>query len=386
MASFPVRTFLRIIFFILNGIVVVGLLLASAAPLLPPSSFSLAAFCGLLFEPLFWTNIICALLWLFTHHKRYSLFSLCAAALAIVPFRITYSHSFRQLPGDETAQHSLTLLTYNTHQCQNAKKTPQNDVLQYVKESGADIVFLQEYEVRKAGNALTFAEAKDFLTEVYPYTYFDFSIYNNRRQYGLAVFSRYPLENKRTIRYESRANISDLCDVIVGADTFRLFNNHLESNRFTSNDFEGLTDERPTGSSIWRSFERLTSKMRAAYSSRAEEVKRVQEEIAASPYPVIIAGDKNHGSAMESEFPNKSGYANTSNPEHESNSYKPAFSVIVVSQNAPTPPTPNELNYNGTNQALVTEGGCRTVFLPVHASHPDTPIASETNNSAGYSA
>ena len=293
MASFPVRTFLRIIFFILNGIVVVGLLLASAAPLLPPSSFSLAAFCGLLFEPLFWTNIICALLWLFTHHKRYSLFSLCAAALAIVPFRITYSHSFRQLPGDETAQHSLTLLTYNTHQCQNAKKTPQNDVLQYVKESGADIVFLQEYEVRKAGNALTFAEAKDFLAEVYPYTYFDFSIYNNRRQYGLAVFSRYPLENKRTIRYESRANISDLCDVIVGADTFRLFNNHLESNRFTSNDFEGLTDERPTGSSIWRSFERLTSKMRAAYSSRAEEVKRVQEEIAASPYPVIIAGDMN---------------------------------------------------------------------------------------------
>lgn len=69
-----------------------------------------------------------------------------------------------------------------------------------------------------------------------------------------------------------------------------------------------------------------------------------------------VAGDKNHGSAMESEFPNKSGYANTSNPEHESNSYKPAFSVIVISSTAPTPPTPNELNYTGGDQALVTEG------------------------------
>ena len=73
-----------------------------------------------------------------------------------------------------------------------------------------------------------------------------------------------------------------------------------------------------------------------------------------------VAGDKNHGNAMESEFPNKSGYANTTNPEHASNSYKPAYSVIIVSNAAPIPPTPNELSYNGEDQALVTAGSATT--------------------------
>ncbi len=69
-----------------------------------------------------------------------------------------------------------------------------------------------------------------------------------------------------------------------------------------------------------------------------------------------VAGDKNHGNAMESEFPNKTGYAITDNPEHESNSYKPAYSVIVVSNTAPVPPVAKTLTYNGDDQELVTAG------------------------------
>lgn len=73
-----------------------------------------------------------------------------------------------------------------------------------------------------------------------------------------------------------------------------------------------------------------------------------------------VAGDKNHGNAMATEFPNKSGYANTTNPEHESNSYKPAFSVIVVSKTAPTPPVAKTLTYNSQDQELVEAGSATT--------------------------
>ncbi len=287
------RFVLRIILVVVHCIIIIGLLLATVSPLVNPGWFAVPAYCGLLFESLFPANILCGLLWLFTHHKCYSIGSVIAAILAIVPLARTFSHSFCQKSEIDGEKHRLTLLTYNTHLCQNARKTPQNEVLGYVKESGADIVFLQEYEVRKIKTALTFEEAKSYLADTYPYTYFDFSIYNSRRQYGLALFSRYPLINKRTIRYESKANISDCCDVVVGADTFRLFNNHLESNRFSYSDIEPLTDERVTGSGVWRSFMRLTRKLREAYSYRAREVETVREEIAASPHPVIIAGDMN---------------------------------------------------------------------------------------------
>ena len=184
-------------------------------------------------------------------------------------------------------------MTYNTHQCQHARKTPGNDALRFVRESGADIVFLQEYEVHKNADYLTFEEAKTYLAEQYPYTYFDFAVYNKRRQYGVAVFSRYPLINKQTIRYESRANISNRCDVVVGTDTFRLFNNHLESNRVDNADLDPLTVERLSGDNMRRSLSTVTRKMSEAYRSRATEVQRVREEIAASPYPVIVAGDMN---------------------------------------------------------------------------------------------
>ena len=71
-----------------------------------------------------------------------------------------------------------------------------------------------------------------------------------------------------------------------------------------------------------------------------------------------VAGDKNHGDAMASEFPNSTGYAYTddSTSTWESKNYKPAFSVIVISKDFTDPPTGKKLTYNTTEQKLVNEG------------------------------
>ena len=71
-----------------------------------------------------------------------------------------------------------------------------------------------------------------------------------------------------------------------------------------------------------------------------------------------VAGDNNHGDAMESEFPNSTGYAYTddSNSTWDSKNYKPAFSVIVISKDFTDPPTGKKLTYNTTEQQLVNAG------------------------------
>lgn len=292
---------LRVLLLAISLLLAIGLLLACLAQVVPPDKFHCAAFCGVLFAPLFWGNVLCAVLWIFSSKRIYGLLPLIFILISLPALFKTYSHGTplttegKCSPTDSNPESvkQLSVLTYNTHQCQMARKTPYNEVLRYVRESGADIVFLQEYEVRKNNNQLTFSDARQYLEDTYHYTYFDFALYNNFRQYGIAVFSRYPLINKRTIRYESAANISDCCDVIVGSDTIRLFNNHLESNRLTADDIGGVTDEKLSSEGVRRSFVNLTEKMRKAYKYRAHEVKTVSAEIAASPYPVIVAGDMN---------------------------------------------------------------------------------------------
>ncbi len=190
-------------------------------------------------------------------------------------------------PKDNYAHH-LSVLTYNTHQMGMYEKAHQNRVIRYLQRQDADIICLQEVDVYKNEKYLTLPELRKAL-EKYPYTYFDFKIYNKRHQYGLAVFSKYPLSNKNTIRYSSRGNISDYCDVAVGKDTFRLFNNHLESNRLEIKDLPDSIES----SALVESAQRISDKLESARKIRQLQAEAIREEISKSPYPVIMAGDFN---------------------------------------------------------------------------------------------
>ncbi len=182
----------------------------------------------------------------------------------------------------------LSVLTYNTHQMGMYEKAHQNRVIRYLQKQEADIICLQEVDVYKNDKYLTLPELRKALDK-YGYTYFDFKIYNKRHQYGLAVFSKYPLINKNTIRYSSRGNISDYCDVVVNNDTFRLFNNHLESNRLELKD---LPDSIKS-TALKESAQRISDKLESARKIRQVQAKAIRAEIERSPYPVIVAGDFN---------------------------------------------------------------------------------------------
>ena len=159
-------------------------------------------------------------------------------------------------------------------------RPPENQVLQYLSSQDADIVCLQEVDVYKSGKFLTLADVKQVMSRKYPYSYLDFSNYDSRHQFGTMVWSKYPLINKQSIHYENKtANLSNRCDVVVGTDTFRLLNNHLESYSFIASDLE--------------SFDKLEEKWKRAIPLRNKQAQIVRQEIEASPYPVIVVGDFN---------------------------------------------------------------------------------------------
>lgn len=196
------------------------------------------------------------------------------------------SHGFLYPSGSHPAADSLTILTFNTHSMGQARKTPDNNVIRFLRQTDADILCLQEVDVYKSDRHLTLSELKSALDR-YPYTYFDFKVYNSRHQFGNAVFSKYPLINKHTIRYPSRANISSCCDILFGQDTIRLFTNHLESYRFTESELDSVVAHPFQADTVIR------RKAMSASRSRFRQARIVADSVDASPYPVILVGDLN---------------------------------------------------------------------------------------------
>lgn len=181
--------------------------------------------------------------------------------------------------------HSLTVLTLNTQTMGWAAKAEDNKVIRYLRQSDADVMCLQEVLVRKSAGTLTLNELKRAFPD-YPYTYFDFKVYNRYKQFGNVVFSKYPLLNKHTIRYDSRSNITSCCDINVQGDTLRLFINHLESNKIREDIDSAMLNRSFKDSPMWE-------KIRSAGTIRLRQAQTVNDSVQASPYPVIVVGDFN---------------------------------------------------------------------------------------------
>lgn len=294
MARF-LHAILHLVWMAFNLIWVFALLLADLAMWISPTSSRLMVLAGIAFLVLFFANLFFAFTWLLSSHKSWCLVSILAVLVSLPALKSTYSH--HTVDDTETTAvgpHALRLLTYNTHLTQMVKKAKDNDILRYVKQSDADIVLLQEYEVRKQATWLTFEEARTYLKNEYPYSDFQFAVETGRRRYGTAIFSKYPLRNAARIPYTSAANSSSRCDVIVDADTFRLINNHLESNAFTEKDLSfDATGVDDMDDWMRSKGEGLLAKLTTAAARRSEQARVVRNEVDASPYPVILCGDFN---------------------------------------------------------------------------------------------
>lgn len=263
-------------------------LLASVLSVFVPASvLPIPTWFGLTFEWQIIAELVTGLPVLCSRYRRWSWLTLVVLVMSIMPISYTVSHKSLFISKCDLP-HSFTLMSYNTRLMGDVRKPKNNRVIQYIQRAEPDVVCLQEVEVSKSNAYLTLHELREAL-RVYPYTYFDFKIYNSRRQYGNAVFSKYPLINKHTLHYESRGNITSVCDIVLPTDTLRLYTNHLESNRLQHEDFViSATTEQTQATMAGTS-----AKLEQASEIRIHQAEAIREDAQQSPYPVLIVGDMN---------------------------------------------------------------------------------------------
>ena len=109
-------------------------------------------------------------------------------------------HSHKDVPREEV----LKVLTYNVMAFgyKNHTKIAPNKIIQYIANSDADIVCLQEYATAKSEKSLTASKIYDALS-MYPYRSVFYQSSTKFQSFGIAVFSKYPLSNSRMVKYDS---------------------------------------------------------------------------------------------------------------------------------------------------------------------------------------
>lgn len=255
----------------------IGLLGSYTSPYVNPNVFYPSSLLGLAYHYLLIANIILFLYWLI-RWKKMAIFSFLVIASGY-PFITTYYALNPKTTVD--TPYDLSVLTYNICQMNASnwmqeKDTPKQ-IMDYINNSGADIVCIQEFPARDA----SFQKFPG-----YKYRY---------RNKDVALISRYPIVKKGKIEFgPGNAAAGIYADIDVKGDTIRVYALHLESYRLGNNEkkiYKDLTSGNTENAT--QGVKKISSRLVHANRNRANQAIKVKSHVQQSPYPVIICGDFN---------------------------------------------------------------------------------------------
>lgn len=227
-------------YLILAGNVLAALLLflSTLAPITSPLDFVAISYLGLGFPILLFINICFLVIWLVFLKWKYLVIQ-----LVILAFCWNSINTYVPLnsPAKDIPAKSFKIMSYNVRGFDwlTGDEARNNPVFAYLANSGADIICMQEFAVeekKSKDKIISLEELDNFLVE-YPYrTIIRLGDTINSCMYGLACYSKFPIEKVARIPIESDFNGSGMYEIKIGKKSVTIVNNHLESNRLTAED------------------------------------------------------------------------------------------------------------------------------------------------------
>lgn len=304
------RRFTKKFFIIINIVIALLFLLGCYASWLNPTYFW---FLGLLTLGAFYLLLLllCFIFFWFFIKPKWSIISIAAMLLAykpignIVPFR--FSSSFNK----EKKESSLRLMSWNVEHFDilEHKTHPENkeQMLELINSYNPDVAFFQEMVGGiKNEAAINFIPAmvNRLNFEEYHYSFNPKLDFDGNHHFGIILFSKYPIINKQTLSFypHDYNSIFQYADIVKNQDTFRVFNIHLQSLKFSNNNLQYI--EKPTigDKEDLAKTKNIIGKLKVGFVKRKIQADRIAAEMTKSPYPVIVAGDFN-------DVPNSYAYA-----------------------------------------------------------------------------
>lgn len=282
---------IRTILFVINIILVIGLLLTTLAPVVAPSQSILPSLLAFAYLPMLAANVLMVVLWLVMGKWQ---FLLSAAAIAV---RWGFVGLFMQVAGTSTIPdrekhpQMVTLMSYNLHNLKGPDLQPDNSdnyalqFLDIVREYHPDILCLQEYQ----------SPGKMHLTDslvLLGYNHYNGARGSNTSPSGTVVFSRLP------ITYVKKIDASKLLvELMLNDRAFRVCCIHMDSYAFDNTDLEEIEQMRHGKMESFQDtsqHKRTMAKIKETILKHESEwEEKLKPVIAESSQPMLLAGDFN---------------------------------------------------------------------------------------------
>jgi len=278
-----------------NLIFALALIAAYAGNYVNPAYFWPFAFFGLAYPLLLLINIGFCLFWIL---KKDWAFLVSLLVIIAGWSNIGRYVQINGAPENPNLNPTIKLLTYNVRLFNyyewDRREHISDSVLYYIAGELPDIVCLQDYITISDRPQLSEQYIDNFLDSL-PWKH---TLYTYRSgetfKYGLAMYSRFPIVKKGSVRFNKSNNSFIYSDIKIHDDTIRVYNVHLQSIKFRKNYYyfaDSLAYH--LNSERLDEFRDISNHLRLAFIKRAEQVDELEQHIRRSPYPVIMCGDFN---------------------------------------------------------------------------------------------
>ena len=239
--------------------------------------------------------------WLFANFK-YIFISLIAFAIAwkplaqIIKFKQGEDFKVAKLPN------SIRIMSWNVEHFDilEHKTHPERkqEMLDLINKYSPDVACFQEMVGGDFDStAINFIPriAKQLKYQYYYYSYDKRDDFDSKHHYGIITFSRFPIIQKYTysppeLNYNS---IFQSIDIAANSDTFRVFNIHLQSLKFSDISRQYIDDPTLKGRVDIEKSKNIISKFKTGFAKRKLQSETVKKSMNESLYKVILCGDFN---------------------------------------------------------------------------------------------
>ncbi len=301
MAGQFLRKFTKAILIVCNGIAGLALLLACYGSSIWSGDSWIIGLFTLATVYLLVTAILFSIFWFFVK-PWLSLISLFFILSCIAPLKQIIqirSSSFSTKKNLETA---LRIMSWNVEHFDiiEYKIHPEvkTEMLELINEFSPDVACFQEMvagdSLKKSINYLPAFERK--LNMPYHYYSYDRRLdFDRWHHFGIIIFSKYPIIKQQTIHSDSLNYNSTFqyVDIVKNTDTFRVFNIHLQTLRFSIDNRKYLDNPGINGETDLVESKSIIAKFKKGYIKRHRQSDWIKRTLAKSPYPNILCGDFN---------------------------------------------------------------------------------------------
>ncbi len=267
------------IFFLLNNVFAIALVISFFIPNLTPEKYGAFALLGLLTPVLIIINFIFIIYWTFIGFKKQLILSFVVLLLSYLFIPSIYKF-YNNSSSDN--QNSLRIMTYNVRKFNKYKwlKIEKIDSIigDFVTKENPDIVVMQEYQ-----NLKSFTLEYPYYSNPLKNLYSD-PVENKKHRINQIIFSKYPIINEGLVRHTKLLVSTMYVDIVKNTDTLRIYNFHLESlGVIPGEDYFGHKDS-----------EKLFKRLSSAFKQQQQQIDTLNTHIKLCKYKVIVAGDMNN--------------------------------------------------------------------------------------------